>query len=322
VQQRQPVQPQPPQNAQQAQPAPAVAGARRLDDLRQQRHERVENNRTVIEEPGRVIVQENGHAVIRHDETERFRLFGGDVHVEQRGGETVTVMQRPGGDQIVTVVDADGRLVRRIRRGPDGREVVLIDNGPRPGIKVGIDAVVVLPALRVDIPRDEYVLEMEHAPPRRIIEVLEAPPVERIARAYTLDEIRYSPLLRDRMRRIDLDTINFETGSWQVDEDQVARLEQVAEAMNAIVRRNPDEMFLVEGHTDAVGSDVDNLSLSDRRAESVALVLSQTFQVPPENLTTQGYGAHELKVQTDGPLRENRRVTIRRITPLLTGAVR
>jgi outer membrane protein OmpA-like peptidoglycan-associated protein len=42
--------------------------------------------------------------------------------------------------------------------------------------------------------------------------------------------------------------------------------------------------------------------------------------VPPENLTTQGYGAHELKVQTMEPSRENRRVTIRRITPLLMGS--
>jgi hypothetical protein len=40
--------------------------------------------------------------------------------------------------------------------------------------------------------------------------------------------------------------------------------------------------------------------LSDRRAESVALVLSQQFGVPPENLTTQGYGAHYLKVPTPG----------------------
>ena len=70
---------------------------------------------------------------------------------------------------------------------------------------------------------------------------------------------------------------------------------------------------------DAVGSDVDNLSLSDRRAESVALVLSQQFGVAPENLTTQGYGAHYLKVPRTGPERANRRVTVRRITPLLTG---
>ena len=68
-----------------------------------------------------------------------------------------------------------------------------------------------------------------------------------------------------------------------------------------------------------VGNEVDNLSLSDRRAEAVALILSEQFQVPPENLTTQGYGEQHLKVPTDGPERANRRVTARRITPLLSG---
>ena len=78
-------------------------------------------------------------------------------------------------------------------------------------------------------------------------------------------------------------------------------------------------MFLIEGHTDAVGNDVDNLSLSDRRAEAAAELLTQQFNVPAENLTSQGYGSQYLKEQTDGPSLINRRVTIRRITPLLTG---
>jgi regulatory helix-turn-helix LysR family protein len=34
---------------------------------------------------------------------------------------------------------------------------------------------------------------------------------------------------------------------------------------------------------------------------------------------TQGYGEQYLKIPTDGPERANRRVTVRRITPLLTG---
>jgi outer membrane protein OmpA-like peptidoglycan-associated protein len=312
--------------AQAAQPASppqigAQSGAQKLDQLRQERHERVENNgqRTVIEEPGRTIIEENGHAVIRHDENERFRLLGGNIHVEQRGGATTTVVRRPDNVEIVTFVDPNGRLLRRVRRMPDGREFVLIDNRPRPGVVVGVDSIVLLPPLRLSIPRDEYIVDTEELPPQRIVEVLEAPPLERLERAYTLDEIRYSVALRDRMRRVDLNTINFETGSWQVDEDQAPRLTAIAEAVNAVIRRHPNEMFLIEGHTDAVGSDVDNLSLSDRRAESVAVVLTQNFQVPPENLTTQGYGAHELKVQTMEPSRENRRVTIRRITPLLTG---
>lgn len=78
-------------------------------------------------------------------------------------------------------------------------------------------------------------------------------------------------------------------------------------------------MFLIEGHTDAVGNDTDNLSLSDRRAEAAAALLTQQFGVPAENLTSQGYGEQYLKIQTQAPERQNRRVTIRRITPLLNG---
>ena len=53
--------------------------------------------------------------------------------------------------------------------------------------------------------------------------------------------------------------------------------------------------------------------------ESAAELLTQQFGVPAENLTSQGYGSQYLKEQTDGPSRINRRVTIRRITPLLNG---
>ncbi len=86
--------------------------------------------------------------------------------------------------------------------------------------------------------------------------------------------------------------------------------------MAAIVEDDPQEVFLVEGYTDAVGSDVSNLLLSDRRAETVAKILVSSYGVPPENLLTQGYGERYLKVETEGPSQANRRVTVRRITPL------
>lgn len=38
--------------------------------------------------------------------------------------------------------------------------------------------------------------------------------------------------------------------------------------MADVIEQNPDEIFLVEGHTGAVGSDVMNLGLYDRRAEA------------------------------------------------------
>ena len=39
-----------------------------------------------------------------------------------------SIFARPGGDEIITVTDDDGRLVRRFRRDHDGREFILIDN--------------------------------------------------------------------------------------------------------------------------------------------------------------------------------------------------
>ena len=88
--------------------------------------------------------------------------------------------------------------------------------------------------------------------------------------------------------------------------------------MERLLEENPAETFLIEGHTDAVGSDEANLALSDQRAESVAIALTNVFAIPPENLVTQGYGETYLKVDTEEPARENRRVAIRRITPLVS----
>jgi OOP family OmpA-OmpF porin len=48
-------------------------------------------------------------------------------------------------------------------------------------------------------------------------------------------------------------------------------------------------------------------------------VLTEQYGVPAENLTTQGYGEQYLKVNTQEAERTNRRVTVRRITPLLSG---
>ena len=140
-----------------------------------------------------------------------------------------------------------------------------------------------------------------------------------IPRRFTLDEIRSSPDVRAYTRSVDLDTVNFDTGSWTLAPDQIQKLGILAKALNQAIQRNANEVYLVEGHTDAVGSPVDNLSLSDRRAQAVAEILTKDFGVPPENLTTQGYGAQYPKVQTQGAERRNRRVVVRRITNLLSG---
>ncbi len=307
-----------PNPGQPAQPGQAAGGPvfGNVQDLRAQRHERTEaGGRIVIEEPDhRQIVREGGQAFVRHDESQRFFQFE-QGRRERRGDGMYSIFARPGGDEIITVTDDDGRLVRRFRRDRDGREFILIDNRRPRGEAIFLN----LPVPIIGIPQDQYIVDTAVAPEPFIYQTLAAPPLVPIERPYSLDEIRYNVALRDRMRRIDVDTITFDFGSWEVAPDQVARLQLVAQAIQDVISRNPNEVFLIEGHTDAVGQDVDNLSLSDRRAETVASILTESFQVPPENLTSQGYGAHFLKIQTPEANRQNRRVTVRRITPLLAG---
>ena len=261
------------------------------------------------------MIREGDRTIIRHNEADRFRDRARDVSVQQRGRETVTTVVRPNGTRIVTVVDENGRLLRRSRIESGDREVVIIDDrraavrGPRPFVHP--------PPPRIRIPRERYIVTAGVAPPAMIYETLMAPPVQVIEEAYGLDEIRYSAPVRDRMPRIDIDTVTFASGSWEVAPREAAKLDVIAEGMLRAIRANPAEVFLIEGHTDAVGSEIDNLSLSDRRAEQVAIVLTDRFGVPAENLTTQGYGEEFLKVTTQGAERQNRRVAVRRITPLL-----
>ncbi len=300
-------------------PGAAAQGPRRMEDFRGARHESDQGGRKVFTEPGRVIVVDpSGQSFIRHNEEDRFRFGARDIQTRQVGGETQTIVARPDGSQIITTVGRDGELMRRIRRDQQGREVIIIDNTYRDPRAVG-GFYVDLPPPVIGIPYNRYIVEADDAPPDLIYDTMEAPPVERIDRRYSLDEIRYSPSVRALMPSIDLNSINFETGSWEIPPDQAAKLQGIADGLNRAITRNPREVFLIEGHTDAVGNDVDNLSLSDRRAESAAELLTQQFGVPAENLTSQGYGAQYLKEQTSGPSRINRRVTVRRITPLLNG---
>ena len=270
----------------------AEATSAGINQVRTERREEHVGNRLIIREPDRTIVQEGNRTFIRHSEVDRFAVGARNVQVERRGNETVTVVMRPGGVQIIDYVDADGRLLRRVRRDPDGREVVIIDNDFA-GAQIG-DVFLNLAPLVIRVPRDRYIVDADRADEEAIYGVLIAPPIERIDRRYTLEQVRYNEPLRAYMPRLDLE-VNFDTGSWQLTPDQVDRLSAIAEALNRAIQRNPREVFLVEGYTDAVGSDIDNLSLSDRRAESVAVALTEQFHVPAENLATQGYGKQFLK---------------------------
>jgi outer membrane protein OmpA-like peptidoglycan-associated protein len=307
---------------------PGRDGPQRLEDVKKGRVERVEEGgRRVIEEPGnRFIIREKGHAVIRRDEGRAFERYSPNARTRDLGeGRRETVIERPDGSRVFTEVDRNGRLLRRYRRDRSGREIVLIDNSRfyrNVGIGLGVTALGIGVGLALappafSLPRQKYIVEYDDASEDDLYEALSSPPVARLERPYSLEEIRYSQHLREYMRRIDLDTINFEFGSFEVAPDQYPKLERLARIIQRVLSRNEAEVFLIEGHTDAVGSEDDNLTLADHRAESVAGILVSEFGIPVENLVTQGYGEQFLKVETEAAERQNRRVAFRRITPLL-----
>ncbi len=270
---------------------------------------------------GRVIISIDNQTYVRHDDSRRFYDDGGRPEYERLGdGRYREVVERNDGTRVVTIRNRYGEVVQRSRIVRGGREYVLYyapelleDRQDYTWRDPGDE----LPPMRLGVPIDDYIIDTSSQPDRDYYRFLEQPPVERVERPYSLDEVRYSARIRDKVPRIDLDTITFATGSAEIPMNQATSLRKVADAINKVLEKDPSETFLIEGHTDAVGSDESNLVLSDKRAESVAVVLSDAFGIPPENMTTQGYGERYLKVSTEAANQENRRVTIRRITPLV-----
>jgi outer membrane protein OmpA-like peptidoglycan-associated protein len=64
-------------------------------------------------------------------------------------------------------------------------------------------------------------------------------------------------------------------------------LKQIVQAMTD----HPDWKLTVNGHTDNIGGDAYNLDLSKRRAAAVKHALVTRYQIEPDRLSTNGYGA-------------------------------
>ena len=100
-----------------------------------------------------------------------------------------------------------------------------------------------------------------------------------LERAYSLDEIRYNVELRDRVRSVDINTINFATGSWEISADQIPQLQALAEAMLKVIEREPGDGVHDRGSHRRGRRGEDNLSLSDRRAEAVAEIADHATSI-------------------------------------------
>jgi outer membrane protein OmpA-like peptidoglycan-associated protein len=170
------------------------------------------------------------------------------------------------------------------------------------------------PPLVQGFPQPVYVAEADD---QEIEDQFIAPPVRKPARRYTIDEVVSDEAVRRTMPAVELDTIKFGFNEDFIREEALDAMDKVGDIMERILAAHPNEVFLIEGHTDAVGSDSYNLDLSKRRAAAVKEALTTYYNIQPDSLKTMGYGERYLKIPVEGDEPENRRVTIRRVTPLI-----
>ena len=100
--------------------------------------------------------------------------------------------------------------------------------------------------------------------------------------------------------------IQFAFDSSRLTSDAMATLDRVAEVLNSDLMR--EKSIIVEGHTDAVGSDSYNLTLSTQRALAVQFYLVEQHLIDVNRLQITGKGETELFDPTDPKAAVNRRV--------------
>lgn len=85
--------------------------------------------------------------------------------------------------------------------------------------------------------------------------------------------------------KITLNNIFFETAKWDLQQKSKTELSRILRFM----KENPSIKIEISGHTDDVGSDVANLDLSKKRAQSVVDYLTKSG-IPATQLLSKGYG--------------------------------
>ena len=132
---------------------------------------------------------------------------------------------------------------------------------------------------------------------------------ERLARVQALFASSQAIVLRkDESIILRMIGLNFDSGSAEIKPEHAALLTSLESA----IAEFPEASMVIEGHTDAFGSDSDNLTLSQRRADAVAKYLVDAAVVSPVNVTALGYGeSHPVaNNETEEGRRSNRRIDV------------
>ncbi|NJN42568.1 MAG: OmpA family protein [Flammeovirgaceae bacterium] len=111
----------------------------------------------------------------------------------------------------------------------------------------------------------------------------------------------------EKNTKLTLKDITFESNSDKLSDISFEELNRVIKLM----KENPSLKVEIAAHTDDVGSDIFNLTLSDKRAESVVDYLSQN-DIPSERFVARGYGESQAKFANDSDENraKNRRVEL------------
>lgn len=81
-----------------------------------------------------------------------------------------------------------------------------------------------------------------------------------------------------------------------------------------LIQKNPNSVFIIEGHTDTIGSDESNTALSQRRANAVVAWLATSLHLTPDRIRAVGMGRSRPLVNPNGTKEQqsmNRRVEIK-----------
>lgn len=108
--------------------------------------------------------------------------------------------------------------------------------------------------------------------------------------------------------RVATQGILFDTGSDRLRPESTPTLKEIG----TMLQKYADLRLLIEGHTDNVGDDASNQTLSERRAAAVMRYLIETFQIDPSRLESRGFGETRPIGTNDTPegRQNNRRVEL------------
>jgi OOP family OmpA-OmpF porin len=132
---------------------------------------------------------------------------------------------------------------------------------------------------------------------------------QRLANVEALFNEHEAIVLRQRDRIIlRMIGLTFQTGKSELTPGH----EQLLTSLKRALAEFPESNVVIEGHTDSYGSDVDNLALSQRRADALQQYLLDNTPIAPGNLTALGYGESSpvANNETDAGRARNRRIDV------------